>query len=297
MPPEDSRARPAARERGRSAGMRLATVSAVSHTTFYRAVLRALKQADVEFMIGGTYALARYTGIDRRTKDLDLMIRRGDWSAAARALRAEGIYTRLSFPHWLGKALSGKSQVDIIFSGGNGLTRVDDEWFARAVPARVLGFNVLLTPPEELLWSKSFVMERERYDGADVLHLILARAETLDWEHVCDRFRDHEGILLSHLFLFRYVYPGEASRLPFWLIPQLLEARDPSGTRAARLCRGTLVSRAQYLVDVEKWGYSDARRPPFGSMTDKEYAIWTNAIAQHWSRRPPPRMRRLSKAG
>ena len=91
MPPEDSGAPPAAGERGRSAGMRLATVSAVSHTTFYRAVLRALKQADVEFMIGGTYALARYTGIDRRTKDLDLMIRRGDWSASARAISASPI--------------------------------------------------------------------------------------------------------------------------------------------------------------------------------------------------------------
>src|SRR5687767_11595924 len=114
---------PGCAERGHAGGMQLATSRTVSHTPFYRAVLRALKQADVDFMIGGTYALARYTGIDRRTKDLDLMIRRADWSRAARALRANGIYTRLSFPHWLGKALSGTSQVDIIFSGGNGLTR------------------------------------------------------------------------------------------------------------------------------------------------------------------------------
>ena len=183
------------------------------------------------------------------------MIRRATGRRRPARCAPSGIYTRLSFPHWLGKALSGKSQVDIIFSGGNGLTRVDDDWFARAVPARVLGFNVLLNPPEELLWSKSFVMERERYDGADVLHLILARAETLDWEHVCDRFRGHEGILLSYLLLFRYVYPGEAGRLPFWLIPQLLEARDPSGTRAARCAGARSLSRAQYLVDVEKWGY------------------------------------------
>ncbi len=269
----------------------------MSHTEFYRAVLRALKQANVEFLIGGTYALARYTGIDRRTKDLDLMIRRRDWSLAARALRASGIYTRLPFPHWLGKALSGSSLVDIIFSGGNGLTRVDDVWFERAVPARVLGFNVLLTPPEEMLWSKAFVMERERYDGADVLHLILARAETLDWEHLCDRFRDHEGILLSYLILFSYAYPGEAARLPAWAIPRLIAACDPARQRGTRLCRGTLLSRAQYLVDVERWGFADARRPPFGPMTDKEYALWTNAIGEHWSRRRVGRPRRLARAG
>ncbi|HYN10006.1 MAG TPA: hypothetical protein VES67_21660 [Vicinamibacterales bacterium] len=277
--------------------MRLATVGTVSHTDFYRAVLRALKLAGVEFLIGGTYALARHTGIDRRTKDLDLMIRRRDWSAAARALRTRGIYTRLSFPHWLAKVLSGRSQVDIIFSGGNGLTRVDDVWFERGVPARVLGFNVLLSAPEELLWSKAFVMERERFDGADVLHLILARAETLDWEHLCDRFRGHEGVLLAYLILFGYVYPGEAARVPFWMIPRLFEASDPPRPRTGRLCRGTLLSRAQYLIDVERWGFSDARRPPFGSMTDREYTIWTNAIAQHWSRRRLGRSRRLSKAG
>ena len=277
--------------------MRLASVSTVSHTDFYRSVLRALKLAEVDFLIGGTYALARHTGIDRRTKDLDLMIRRRDWPSAAHALRACGIHTRLSFPHWLGKALQGKSQVDIIFSGGNGLTRVDDVWFERAIPARVLGFNVLLTSPEELFWSKAFVMERERYDGADVLHLILARAETLDWEHLCDRFAAHEGVLLAYLVLFKYVYPGETHRLPSWLIPRLLDAEVPVRTRTARVCRGTLLSRAQYLVDVEKWGFADARRPPFGAMTEKEYVIWTNAIAQRWSRRRLGRARQLSKAG
>jgi hypothetical protein len=276
--------------------MRLATMCTVSHTDFYRAVLRALKLAGVDFLIGGTYALARYTAVDRHTKDLDLMIRRGDWPKAARALRASGIHTRLSFPHWLGKALQGKSQVDIIFSGGNGLTRVDDVWFERALPARVLGCNVRLSPPEELLWSKAFVMERERYDGADVLHLILARAEKLDWEHLCDRFSGHEAVLLSFLILFRYAYPGEAGRLPSWVMSRLLEAAEPLNARTTRVCRGTLLSRAQYLVDVERWGFGDARRPPFGSMTDKEYAIWTNAIAQRWSRRRLGRAR-LSKAG
>jgi len=252
----------------------------VSHTTFYRAVLRALKQADVEFMIGGTYALARYTGIDRRTKDLDLMIRRGDWSASARALRAEGIYTRLSFPHWLGKALSGKSQVDIIFSGGNGLTRVDDEWFARAVPARVLGFNVLLNPPEELLWSKSFVMERERYDGADVAHIILAYGDRMDWRRLMDRFGRYWRVLLSHLVLYGFIYPSARTRVPAWVLHELMErlagevdspdADDP-------VCYGTLLSWSQYLGDVLGGSFRDARIRPYGNLTAEEVARWTSA--------------------
>jgi hypothetical protein len=251
---------------------------------FYRDVLRALRDADLPFLIGGTYAMARYTHIDRATKDLDLMIRRDDWPAIARALRAAGIYTRLSFPHWLGKAILGKAQVDIIFNSGNALVSVDDSWFARAVPARVLGFSVLLCPPEELLWSKSFVMERERFDGADVLHLVLTMGRVLDWQRLCDRFRGHERVLLAHLILFGYVYPGEMRIIPEWVLRRLLRAPDvvPAGTR---LCRGTLLSRAQYLVDVEKWGYTDARTPPFGRLSARENAIWTNAIRAHWSRR------------
>jgi hypothetical protein len=253
--------------------------------TFYRDVLRALRQADQPFLIGGTYAMARYTRIDRATKDLDLMIRRDDWPAIARALRAAGIYTRLSFPHWLGKAIQGNAQVDIIFNSGNALVSVDETWFARAVPARVLGFNALLCPPEELLWSKSFVMERERFDGADVLHIVLAMGRALDWQHLCERFRGHERVLLAHLILFGYVYPGEAHLIPEWVIRRLLRAPDSLPPGGTRLCRGTLLSRAQYLVDVEKWGYRDARMPPFGRLSPRENAIWTDPIRAHWSKR------------
>ena len=248
---------------------------------FYRSVLRALKQADLPFLIGGTYAMARHTHIDRATKDLDLMVRKRDWPEIVRALRAAGIYTRLSFPHWLGKALNGKAQVDIIFSSGNGVATVDDGWFEHAVAARVLGFNVLLCPPEEMLWSKSFVMERERFDGADVLHLILAAGSTFDWERLCARFRGHERVLLAHLLLFGYVYPNEASIVPAWVVARLAGAPITPSINGARLCRGTLLSRAQYLVDVEKWGYLDARRPPFGKMSEREHDIWTRGIHEH----------------
>jgi hypothetical protein len=144
---------------------------------FYREVLAALTKARVPFLIGGAFAYCRYAGIDRRTKDLDLMIEEETWPELARVLRAEGIFTKRTFPHWLGKALSPSGQVDIIFNGGSTLTPVDAECLAHGVPATVLGFNTLLCPPEELLWSKAFVMERERFDGGDVLHLLRAQAE------------------------------------------------------------------------------------------------------------------------
>ena len=258
----------------------------VSHpVSFYRSVLRTLKTAGLPFLVGGAYAMAHYTKIDRATKDLDLMVMRDDWPAVARALRRVGIYTRLPFPHWLGKAINGTGVVDIIFSSGNGLVSVQSDWFERALPSRVLGFRVGICPPEELLWSKAFIMERERFDGADVLHLVLRAGRSFDWNHLLCRFVGHERVLMAHLLLFGYVYPSEARIIPGWVLSRLAAApiaTDPSGVT---LCRGTLLSRAQYLVDVEQWGFLDARLPPFGTMSRREEAIWTNAIRHHWSRR------------
>jgi hypothetical protein len=207
------------------------------------------------------------------------MIQRGDWPATARALRAAGIYARLSFPHWLGKALGGPAPVDIIFNSGNGNTPVDAVWFERAVPARVLGFDVQLSPPEELLWSKAFVMERERFDGADVQHLMLRAGRTFDWDHLCRRFRGHERVLLAHVLLFGYVYPADTESIPAWVPARLAAAAEKTnGDSGIRLCRGTLLSREQYLVDIEKWGYLDGRLPPFGKLPPGEAEIWTEAI-------------------
>jgi hypothetical protein len=45
-----------------------------------------------------------------------------------------------------------------------------------------------------------------------------------------------------------------------------------------RLCRGTLISRQQYLVDVEEWGSRDARLEERVQMNEKDIADWTEAI-------------------
>src|SRR5918997_31387 len=155
---------------------------------FYRRMMDGLIAAELPFLVGGAYAFARYTGIERHTKDFDVFVREEDVDWAMTALGTAGCATELTFPHWLGKAYCGADFIDIIFSSGNGLVRVDDEWFANAVEDEVLGLPVRLIPPEEMLWSKSFVMERERYDGADVNHLLRARAANLDWPRLLQRF-------------------------------------------------------------------------------------------------------------
>jgi hypothetical protein len=261
-----------------------------TRANFYRRVLDTLSDAHVPFLIGGAFALCRYIGVKRGTGDLDLMVCEEDWPVIAQTLRRQGIVTKLVFPHWLGKALALRAQVDIIFNGGNGATPVTRDWFAFATPARLMGHDLSLCPPEELLWSKAFVMERERFDGADVLHLLRVLAHQLDWERLLCRFRGNEAVLRAHLMLFGFVYPGEASRVPAWVDARLAAAMATERV-PPDLCRGTLLSRAQYLVDVEQGGYRDARLPPFGRFSDREWLTWTNAINSTASRVRPGRRR------
>ena len=248
---------------------------------FYKRVLQTLAETRMPFLVGGAFAFARYTGISRGTKDLDLFIRRSDWDAISAVLANDGIVTELTFPHWLGKAFGGSDReffVDLIFSGGNGVAEVDDEWFEQAQPDEALGFPVKLMPAEEMIWSKAFVMERERFDGADVLHLIRATQRDLDWPHLIGRFGKHWRVLLAHLVLFLYVYPTEPA--PQAVVDELLARLKTEGPAdgPVRLCRGTLLSRAQYLVDVQDWGFVDARVLPLGTMTPEETAIWSEEI-------------------
>ena len=212
--------------------------------------------------------MERYTGIARWTKDLDIFILPRDVEGALERLRAAGFETEVPYPHWLAKAYAARDFVDLIFSSGNGIAQVDDEWIQHGTPDTVLGVPVRLCPPEEMIWSKAFVAERERYDGADIAHLIRAGHDDLDWERLLRRFGERWRLLLSHLVLFEFVYPSEpaprARALARRLARRLAEESDP--TDEVSVCQGTLLSRAQYLPDITLWGYADARLAPRGRM-------------------------------
>lgn len=248
---------------------------------FYEEALNRLTEARVPFLVGGAYALEQYTGIARDTKDLDIFVRPEDCKRVLDLFAAAGHETELTFPHWLAKAKCGDDLLDIVFSSGNGFALVDDVWFERSVPATVFGIPVRLCPPEETIWSKAFIMERERYDGADVAHLLRATAPDLDWPRLIQRFGPHWRVLLAHLVLFGFIYPSERWRVPEWVMRELLgramkQLGDPPETE--RICGGTLLSRAQYLVDVQCWGYLDARLTAPATMTDRDVEAWTAAI-------------------
>jgi hypothetical protein len=249
--------------------------------TFYRRTLHVLSDAGVPFLVGGSHAFLHYTGIVRNTKDFDLFVVREDFDRALEALALGGYRTEVTFPHWLGKAHQGGDFVDIVFSSGNGIARVDDLWFEHAVEAQVLGMPVELMPCEELIWQKAFIMERDRYDGADIMHMLRAQGRSLDWDRLVARFDRFWPLLLTYLVQFTFTYPGEHETIPRRVYDELLgrfQQQLDGPAESERVCQGTLVSRAQYLLDIGQYGYQDARLGPRGNMTPEDVIYWTWAI-------------------
>src|SRR5881397_4100224 len=253
-----------------------------SPNDFHRRSVAALQAANVPFLIGGAYVVEAFAGVSRRTKDFDLYIRPRHVRAAMDALARAGYKTEMTFPHWLAKAGRGRGCVDLIFRAGNGLCEVDDSWFERARGHEFLGSEVKLCAPEEMIWMKAYIMERERFDGADIAHIVQSCAEKLDWPHLVHRFRPDWRVLLSHLVLFGYIYPGERDKIPAAIMDDLIgRLQNEKRTAGAdRICRGTLLSRKQYLMDIQERGFRDARLQQRVHMNANDIAHWTRAIAK-----------------
>src|SRR3954464_3201094 len=225
--------------------------------------MQVLQDGGFEPMVGGAYALKTHTGIWRDTKDLDLFLRKDRVRAALAALKKAGYRTEFTDPLWIAKAFQGPYFVDLIFSSGNGIATVDEHWRRRAETCDVLGVDALVIPAEEMIWSKAFIQERERFDGGDIHHLLRVRGADFDWEHLLARFGEqHWQVLLVHLITFRFAFPSDKEQVPGWVMRELfrrVEQAEEAPAAAERICRGTLLSRQQYLHETNVQGYQDAR--------------------------------------
>ncbi len=231
----------------------------------YGDALRALTRAGIPFAMGGALALHTHTGIWRDTKDVDVFLKPEDLETALGALAAAGFETNLEYEHWLAKARRGELFIDLIFRNNNGRLEVDDAWFERNQPVTVAGVETRVIPVEEAIASKAYVAVRHRFDGADIVHLVRGVRGEVDWERVLARLGDDYELLLWHLLMFDFVYPGHAEYLPQELMAELFERVRArwSESEDARAFRGTLLDQFSFTVDIEDWGYRDARGTHF----------------------------------
>ena len=156
--------------------------------------------------------------------------------------------------------------------------RVDADWISHGTPGVVLGFPVHICPAEEMIWSKSFVMERERFDGADVLHIIRRSGRDLDWHRLVRRFGDHGNVLLAHLLLFLFVYPDATDLVPDWLLDTLWARRAQQPFPADRVCRGTCCREPSISLTCMVGDMPMLELHRIGRMTEEEIAAWTAEV-------------------
>lgn len=227
---------------------------------FYQNVLGSLLKAKIPFMVGGTYAFSAYTGIKRKTKDLDLFCKTSDYPRILQLLQDEGFKIEITDARWIAKVKLEKFFIDFIFGTAHGVVSVDDTWLQLSRPAEVLGKKVRLIAPEELIWSKSLRGGRDRYEGPDINHLILKKGARMNWWRLLIRMEPHWEILFARILEFRFVYPSERGIVPIWLLEELISRVKNELTMPLpreKVCRGTLLSREDYRVDIDEWGFKD----------------------------------------
>lgn len=224
--------------------------------TLYRDVLRAMNENAIPYAVAGAFALQKYTGIWRITKDLDLFVKAADVPAALDNLCQQGFRCETLDPVWLSKAHRGEYFVDLISGMSNAVIVVDDSWMQRTQPALIAGVASRIISAEDLIASKLFVTRRERFDGADIAHIIYRTQGQLQWERILELACEHWEIVLWALVFFRYIYPAHTDYVPAPLWQDLLsrymhlvQHPDPNAP-----FRGSLIDENIFSIDMKDWG-------------------------------------------
>jgi hypothetical protein len=172
-------------------------------------------------MLGGGFALATFTGRWRDTKDIDFYIHPRDRERVVEALSRSGFkdyYPQLAYDRkWIYRSTQSDVIVDIIWSMANQRAQVDDLWFQRAKMLNLRGQRLLLIPPEELMWCKLYILQRDHCDWSDVFNLIYAIGPRMDWSHLLWRLEEDLPLLRAVLHVYAWLCPKHVLKLPSML--------------------------------------------------------------------------------
>src|SRR3954464_1975473 len=232
---------------------------AAEQEALFREVLQLLNDKQVPYAVSGAFALHQHTGIWRNTKDLDLFLTAENARRAMEVLKEDGFETEIVDPIWLCKAWREEFYVDLITGMSNGIITVDDSWIQGSARLKVAGVQTRVLAAEELIASKMFVLFRERYDGADIAHVIHGTRGRLDWDRLLHLAGDNWELLFYSMLLFKYAYPSKTDFIPrdIWrmMLDRTREAIEHPDQKAE--FRGSLLDERMFAIDVQEWGMKD----------------------------------------
>lgn len=191
----------------------------------YRSVIEKMQARSLRFAIGGGWAYSVYAQRWRNTKDIDLFMLPDDREAAIEALSDAGFrdyHERLPYDRgWIFRGYREDVIVDIIWQMANYRTKVDEAWLSEGWEIAVGDKTLRLLPIEELIWSKLYVVQRDRCDWPDLLSILYAQGPTLNWERLLNRIGDDVPLFAGLVSMFAWMCPARARDFPAWLWPRL----------------------------------------------------------------------------
>lgn len=223
--------------------------------SLFREVLELLNEHEVPYVVSGAFALHAHTGIWRNTKDLDIFLPPDRVPSTLELASRRGLECEICDPVWLSKIRRADYFVDLITGMSNAVIRVDQSWIDRGTPIEVVGVPARVAAPEELVASKLFVTRRERFDGADIAHVVYAAGHGMDWKRLLHLAGKDWEMLLWSLVLFHYIYPmSKAVPRAVWdeLLAKFRADIDNPDINAA--FRGSLIDENMFAIDVMEWG-------------------------------------------
>jgi Uncharacterised nucleotidyltransferase len=217
----------------------------------YSRVLNAVREAGVGFALGGAFAVATYTGQWRNTKDLDVYVEPSDRQTMVELLSSFGLtdmHERLAYDRaWIYRACQGETIVDVIWSMANYRAEVDRSWLDSGPVIDLRGVRCRVLSAEVMLWTKLFVLQRDRCDWPDIMNLLYACGPHMDWEHLLHRIDGEARLLSGGLMVFQWLCPGRAREMPHWLWERLRLPAPHAGTN------GDIDSEHVRLLDSRPW--------------------------------------------
>jgi hypothetical protein len=212
--------------------------------------MTAVRNSGVPFLLGGGFALATFTGRWRDTKDIDFYVRPEDRERAVAALKKAGFsdyYRQRPYDRkWIFRNVKSGVIVDIIWAMANQRARVDKLWFERAGSLVLRGEELKVLPMEEFIWCKLYIMQRDHCDWPDIVNLLYAEGQRIDWERLLARLEEDTALLKAMLCVYTWLCPREARQLPPFLWRRL-------GLQPDKLVSGRVKRNHIRLFDSRAW--------------------------------------------
>jgi hypothetical protein len=216
----------------------------------YRGVMTEASHRGIPFAVGGGLAATTYAGLWRNTKDIDLYILPSDRERMVQLIFDLGLqdyYDKIAYDRkWIFRSYRADTIVDLMWGMANQRAWVDEDWL-RGPEVNADGVRFRLLPPEQALWTKLYVLQRDRCDWPDAFNLLSGVGSELDWKLLFHLLGTDAPLLAALLCAYVWLSPDGARQLPNWIWTEL-GVNQPAQENST-----AVIARRADLLDSRPW--------------------------------------------